>query len=261
MKTRYLAYLTIALLTAVVAYSLYLVLGFKESLIEEAGLLDMSQLDNARSLFARLYASFFLLTVAAYAALIITILYYNRAIKGKEVVLVASSTPMEAAADHDHHHSEITIDERLNLSGLDQLEDRQQLLQHMCRAAQAVQAAVYMRHDMPKGSYYQLGLSYAWFKTDQHPERFQPGEGIVGQVAATGQPVLLKNLPEGYLKVVSGLGESFPQHLFVIASPAEDGQAPALVAEFAFFYQPGQQVKDFLTTALARLAQLSAVAA
>ncbi|MDX3105012.1 HAMP domain-containing protein [Nonomuraea angiospora] len=48
------------------------------------------------------------------------------------------------------------------------------------------------------------------------PTRFRVGEGLVGQVASTRKSIALTDLPPGYVKVSSGLGEAPPSALVVL---------------------------------------------
>ncbi|MGC4014717.1 MAG: response regulator [Luteolibacter sp.] len=65
------------------------------------------------------------------------------------------------------------------------------------------------------------------------PEKFLPGEGLLGQVAKDGKAVIVADLPEGYLTVGSSLGKALPRHL--LAAPfALEGRVNAVV-ELGFF--------------------------
>jgi len=65
------------------------------------------------------------------------------------------------------------------------------------------------------------------------PERFAVGEGLLGQVAKEGRPILVSDVPEGYLEVGSSLGRAAPRHLLV-APFALEGRIDAVV-ELGFF--------------------------
>ncbi len=48
------------------------------------------------------------------------------------------------------------------------------------------------------------------------PERFSVGEGLLGQAAKDGNPLIVNDVPDGYLKLGSSLGNSNPRHLLVV---------------------------------------------
>ena len=71
-----------------------------------------------------------------------------------------------------------------------------------------------------------------------------PGEGLAGQVASHGRTLHLAQLPPGYVKVSSALGEGEPQQLIVLAVH-EDGVVNG-VLELGFLRPVGARELDFL---------------
>ncbi len=66
------------------------------------------------------------------------------------------------------------------------------------------------------------------------PERFTPGDGLLGQAVKDHRTFLVRDVPEGYLSVGSGLGRSRPRHL-IISPVAVDGTINA-VLELGFVH-------------------------
>jgi len=56
---------------------------------------------------------------------------------------------------------------------------------------------------------------YAYF-ADEKPEDFKEGETLPGQVARNKEVLQIGNIPEKYIKIISGLGESEPGFLIFI---------------------------------------------
>ena len=48
------------------------------------------------------------------------------------------------------------------------------------------------------------------------PSSFRSGEGLIGQVALMHKSILLKDTPDNYMQVISGLGESSPKNICVM---------------------------------------------
>ena len=88
----------------------------------------------------------------------------------------------------------------------------QNVIQFLCGYLDAQVGAIYLLPDQHRlkmvGSY-----SLAIRQDDQ--KTFEIGEGLVGQSALTKKTILLKNVPDGYLSIRSGLGESTPANVLV----------------------------------------------
>ncbi|MBV9025435.1 MAG: HAMP domain-containing protein [Streptomycetaceae bacterium] len=92
---------------------------------------------------------------------------------------------------------------------------------------------------------YELRLidSYG-YSTSTMPTCFRPGESLIGQTAVEKRAILVENVPPGYLKIASGLGEAPPAHVIVLPVLFEDRILG--VIELASF-QPFTQIqRDFL---------------
>lgn len=75
-------------------------------------------------------------------------------------------------------------------------------------------AAFYVAQKEPVTALTLMG-SYAYTKRKNLSNTFTPGEGLVGQAALEKQQILVKNVPEDYIKVTSGLGERVPRYICV----------------------------------------------
>jgi len=54
------------------------------------------------------------------------------------------------------------------------------------------------------------------------PGQFRLGQSLVGQVAKTRQPIVVTDVPAGYVKISSGLGEAVPGNLMILPIVFED---------------------------------------
>jgi signal transduction histidine kinase/DNA-binding response OmpR family regulator len=61
-----------------------------------------------------------------------------------------------------------------------------------------------------------LVSSYAYQERKKLANRFAPGEGLVGQCALEKQRLLITEVPDDYIQVSSGLGESPPRNIVVL---------------------------------------------
>ncbi|WP_079124317.1 HAMP domain-containing protein [Streptomyces sp. NBRC 110611] len=93
---------------------------------------------------------------------------------------------------------------------------------------------------------YELRLMGSYgYSMGQMPTAFKPGETLIGTAAEEGRTILVENVPSGYLKIASGLGEAPPANIIVLPVLFEDKVLG--VIELASF-QPFTQIqKDFLS--------------
>lgn len=78
-------------------------------------------------------------------------------------------------------------------------------------------------------------------------ERFNRKQGLLGQVAVDGEPVVLSDIPDGYLTIGSSLGSDKPRHL-VIAPASADGSVQGVI-ELGFLQRVDADVLAFLAEA------------
>jgi HAMP domain-containing protein/signal transduction histidine kinase/CheY-like chemotaxis protein len=62
----------------------------------------------------------------------------------------------------------------------------------------------------------QLFSAYAYKEEKTVPKEFAIGEGLVGQCAFEKEKILLTNVPQGYVKISSGLGKAKPSNLIIL---------------------------------------------
>ena len=76
------------------------------------------------------------------------------------------------------------------------------------------------------------------------PESFAPKEGLLGQAVVEGRPFIIRDVPDGYLSIGSGLGQDKPRHLVI--SPANaDGEVNTVV-ELGFVNPIGDNTLSLL---------------
>ncbi|QTT76040.1 HAMP domain-containing protein [Streptomyces mobaraensis NBRC 13819 = DSM 40847] len=77
------------------------------------------------------------------------------------------------------------------------------------------------------------------------PTSFRPGESLIGTAAKEKRTILVENVPSGYLKIASGLGDAPPAHVIVLPVLFE-GQVLGVI-ELASFKRFTQIQRDFLS--------------
>jgi putative methionine-R-sulfoxide reductase with GAF domain len=106
----------------------------------------------------------------------------------------------------------------------------QSLLTQLGKEMHIVQGIVYQfKNESEK---FEVLSSYAYYG-DEPPQSFELGEGLSGQAARDKKSIVLRDLPEGYTKVISGLGEREPKLLLLV--PLVHNDKTVALAELAFF--------------------------
>jgi methyl-accepting chemotaxis protein len=117
----------------------------------------------------------------------------------------------------------------------------------LCRQLEAGQGALYelVRDDQKR--FLELRTGYALSIGESALIRFEFGEGLVGQVAATGQTLYVDDVPEGYITILSGLGSSSPR--YVLLAPVKSGDQVTGVIEIASFTKTSEDQRRFIQEA------------
>lgn len=74
---------------------------------------------------------------------------------------------------------------------------------------------------------------YAYYKPEDGETTFMFGEGLAGQVAKAQKIINIKNIPNGYINIISGLGNSSPKNLLIV--PLVNKEVTIGVMELASF--------------------------
>jgi signal transduction histidine kinase/CheY-like chemotaxis protein/CHASE3 domain sensor protein len=122
------------------------------------------------------------------------------------------------------------------------------ILDFLARYLGAVAGAVFVQD----GDGYRRMSTYGVPAGTDVPERFGPREGLLGQSAAEGRPLVIGDVPEGYLAFGSALGRDKPRQL-VISPGMVDGTVNSVV-ELGFVHQVDSNVLTLLEQLSASIA-------
>ena len=79
------------------------------------------------------------------------------------------------------------------------------------------------------------------------------GEGLIGQSAANGNTLYVDDVPEGYVKIVSGLGSASPKYLLIVPMKSQD-QVLGII-ELASFTPINEDQRKFVEEAAQLIAE------
>jgi len=90
-----------------------------------------------------------------------------------------------------------------------------QLTSKIAQHMKANQIAIYLLEQEDNQVYIELAACYAYERHKHITQRITPGTGLVGQVVLEKNHIYLTELPDGYMKITSGLGSATPNALIV----------------------------------------------
>ena len=96
------------------------------------------------------------------------------------------------------------------------------IMSELTPLVQASHGAFYIMEESGESKQLHLLASYAYRERKNVSNRFQLGEGLVGQSALEKKPILLTKVPNDYIQISSGLGEAPPLNIKVMPILFED---------------------------------------
>ncbi len=110
---------------------------------------------------------------------------------------------------------------RIDNHNLDQMSDR--MLANLVKYTDVNQGGFFIAHEDADGSrYMELTACYAYNRKKFTESRIEEGQGLLGQVMLEKSIIYLTDIPDDYVNITSGLGESTPQNVVIIPLMVND---------------------------------------
>lgn len=122
------------------------------------------------------------------------------------------------------------------------------ILQFLADYSGAVAGTIFVKDE----DTFQRAATYGIPANANVPLRFQPKEGLLGQAVAGAKPILVTDVPEGYLAFGSSLGSDKPRHL-VISPGGVDGAVNSVI-ELGFLRPVDENILALLEQASVSIA-------
>jgi hypothetical protein len=90
-------------------------------------------------------------------------------------------------------------------------------LQAVCKQLEAGQGAVYILLEEEGKRRLELKAGYALAIAESTVISYEMGEGLIGQAGVSGKTLYVDDIPEGYVKIISGLGSASPRYLLIVS--------------------------------------------
>lgn len=207
---------------------------------------------------SRAMGSFGLAATIALCTALITVatLLLNQQSSDTQVVYVKKDADEEKNVKVTAGGQEVAIDlfERISMvenaaneNAVSFKVSQERVLNTVCKDLEASQAALFIAKKYEGRRILELFATYAYHIAESKTFHYEFGEGLAGQVAKEGKLINIRSVPDGYITILSGLGNASPAHL-VIAPILHDGQVVA-VMEVASFREFKHSDEEFIKEA------------
>jgi transcriptional regulator with GAF, ATPase, and Fis domain len=181
--------------------------------------------------------------VVGLAALVWALRYKKEIIVFRDKIIDAAELKREEAEQAGR--TTINLDNvKAALAAADPKEATSTALQAICKQLDAGQGALYAAEEKNGKRLVELAAGYALNRGESAVIAFEYGEGLVGQVASTGQTLLIDDVPDDYITVISGLGSASPKYLLI--APVKNKERVVGVIEVASFTKTTEDQRKFV---------------
>ncbi len=238
---------TIILFIVGVLFSGWLLFNLANDLVYKSSIINLNDLEKIQPILNKLYIVIGLVFLLGILSIVFLIT------KKKNTATKVISEMVKNISSNDHSIAE-QVEEKIGEADYSEfnhvLHDKQEknkklntILSKLCGKLEAVQGTLYLTTTEKKINYIEMVATYAFHKAESETIKYEFGEGLAGQVAKEGNIVNLDDIPEGYIRVVSGLGDSSPSNLLII--PIKNNGKIVGVAEIASFQKFEKKQIDY----------------
>lgn len=183
---------------------------------------------------------------------------YLALIAREEIIVYRTKTADEQEAANqngdDNQKGTISLDSiRSLMAGESKKALYQNFLQVVCDQLAAGQGALYEAYESEGIRKIRLIAGYALAVGEGSEVTYDFGEGLVGQSAAEGRTLFVDEIPEGYIKIISGLGTASPRYLLIV--PVKKGNDVKGVIEIASFKDISEDQRTYVDEAVSVLTE------
>jgi transcriptional regulator with GAF, ATPase, and Fis domain len=166
-----------------------------------------------------------------------------------EVIVYRDKQTDKTSGDNDTSDSnQTTISLETVTSSVSTAKETKEILHAglhaICKQIDAGQGAVYLTMTKDGKRKVELTAGYALSIGESNTISFDFGEGLIGQAAAGGSTLYIDEVPEGYIKIISGLGSASPQYLLIV--PMKKNNQVIGVMEIASFTPISEDQRKFV---------------
>lgn len=139
---------------------------------------------------------------------------------------------------------------RKNGDNIKQLAD--EFIKGLVKYTKVNQGGLFLLESDAEGDYLSLAACYAYDRKKFLNRRIEIGQGLVGQSFIERDAIFLTEVPENYMQITSGLGDSNPRCIFIV--PIKTQEEVTGIIELASFSELKDFERQFITKAAENIA-------
>lgn len=250
--------ISLCFMVGIIAIIYYLFI-FPQRIIELTQLIDYTQVEELWPAMSELYLIVGSILGLGVIALIMNLLKKNEG-EGSNVVYIEKFKEKKKSKTETGEDAQEKVESALEekiIAETQGITDKKILaekaLSLICNEIEACQAALYLSDKKDSKNIISLHASYAFVLPESQQLTYEFGEGLAGQVAKEKKMVYISDIPDGYIKILSGLGTSSPNFLLIV--PLVHGDALVGVAEIASFTMMKKKTQQHIQETMNWLAE------
>lgn len=244
---------TILFVAGIIVTAFYLY-RLPDRLMEHSSVLDLVSIQEVKPALSSLIWVVSFALLAGLVAIFSQIMQANRS-SGKNIVYVekfssGKADTQEAEAEEEDQYETSSLDADIlqkikEAAGSKEKPDKilETALRVVCKQLEASQGAVYVAAQGKSKRFVELRASFAYMKAESEYVRFELGEGLPGQVAKESLLINLQAVPDGYIKILSGLGQASPSNLLLVPVTVKEQVVGVVeIASFTAFSKKQEEI-------------------
>jgi putative methionine-R-sulfoxide reductase with GAF domain len=241
MKALYknLTLLTSLLFTLSIIGLAYYLFIFPERIANQTHLISLTEIKDLKPVMDELYLFTGGSILLGFISILLHLFNKNNADESNVIYIEKFKEKRESKEAQRDVNDELDVDEELKEINAELKKESdnkmkaEKLLSYLASELEASQAAIYVAEKKDDKNVITLFASYAFVLPESQTVSYEFGEGLAGQVAKEKKLINISDIPKGYIKILSGLGEANPAHL--ILCPIMKDEQLLGVAEIASF--------------------------
>ncbi|SMG32920.1 hypothetical protein SAMN05661096_02054 [Marivirga sericea] len=223
MKALYknLALITSLLFTLSIIGLAYYLFIFPERIANETHLISLMEISELKPVLDELYVFTGVSVLLGFIAILLHLFNKNNDDESNVVYIEKFKEKKDSKDTQSNKGEEEDVDEELKdinakiKKESDNKSKAEKLLSHLADQLEASQGAIYVAGKIGDKNIISLFAAYAFVLPESQTVSYEFGEGLAGQVAKEQKLINISDIPKGYIKILSGLGESNPAHLIL----------------------------------------------